>query len=294
MEILFRHQKKSNIVVQFAGYQSFLPVLFGRIFPYKTFIILGGTDCASFPSISYGSFNNKILKHFVAFSLKHASHLLPVSDSLVHYEYTYQNADFPAQGYLAFLPNVTTLKTTIYNGYESNSWYVGKKQKKSFVTIGANLGTTYAKKLKGIDLILETASYFPHCVFNIVGGKSIRTNVPRNVILLDLMDSNELADFISTQEFYLQLSMSEGFPNALCEAMMSGCIPIVSNVGAMPLIVGDLGYVLMKKDSLKLIEIIQLAVSTNQENNYYKSRQRIEENFPLSLRAERLKAILMQ
>ena len=42
--------------------------------------------------------------------------------------------------------------------------------------------------------------------------------------------------------------MSEGFPNALCEAMLSGCIPIVSNVGAMPKIVKETGYLLLKKD----------------------------------------------
>ncbi len=292
IELLFRHPKKANVIVQFAGYQSFLPTLFGKIFPFKTFIVLGGSDCASFPSINYGSFNNKILKHFVAFSIKHASHLLPVADSLVHYRYTYQPADFDYQGYLAFLPTVQTPFTTIYNGYDSSKWSPKEKIKRTFVTIGANLGNTYAKKLKGIDLILEIAPHFPHFTFNIIGGKSLNSTVPENVCLLPTMSPEEVADYISTQEFYLQLSLSEGFPNALCEAMLSGCVPIVSNVGAMPFIVGNIGYVLTEKDNQQLIEIITKAIDENQVTNAQFARERIIKLFPLSLRTEKLIAIL--
>lgn len=59
---------------------------------------------------------------------------------------------------------------------------------------------------------------------------------------------------------YLQLSLTEGFPNALIEAMACGCIPIVSSVGAMPEIVGQTGRVLKKKNIADLNEIIRSLV----------------------------------
>jgi glycosyltransferase involved in cell wall biosynthesis len=67
------------------------------------------------------------------------------------------------------------------------------------------------------------------------------------------MKPTELLDLYNSHQFYLQLSTSEGFPNALGEAMTCGCIPIGSAVGAIPEIIGDSGIVLAKKE-LNLLE----------------------------------------
>jgi glycosyltransferase involved in cell wall biosynthesis len=102
------------------------------------------------------------------------------------------------------------------------------------------------------------------------------------------MAHQELPSFIANKRFYLQLSMSEGFPNALCEAMLSGCIPIVSNVGAMPFIVGETGYVLNKKDPDLLVQHINHALESNLPELSLKARNRISDAFPLRNRADQL------
>ncbi len=159
----------------------------------------------------------------------------------------------------------------------------------TFVTVGANLGSRFGFELKGIDLIFEVAPLLPECKFYIVGGSSINHKVvPRNIILLDPIPNTELADFISSKQFYLQLSMSEGFPNALCEAMLCECIPIVSSVGAMPFIVGDNGYILNKKSTRELISIIEEALNPTKEINTKMIRYRIEQKFNLELRRNTL------
>ena len=54
-------------------------------------------------------------------------------------------------------------------------------------------------------------------------------------------------------------SLTEGLPNTLCEAMLCGCIPIVSNVGVMPDLVNGFGYVLKTKNVQTLTHIISQA-----------------------------------
>ena len=56
----------------------------------------------------------------------------------------------------------------------------------------------------------------------------------------------ELKILYNESKFYFQLSNTEGFGVALCEAMLCGCVPIVSDVNFLPSIVGNSGFVLKK------------------------------------------------
>ena len=70
------------------------------------------------------------------------------------------------------------------------------------------------------------------------------------MILIPKITQRELINYFSMSRFYLQLSFSEGFGNALCEAMLCECVPIGSNVGAIPFIINDTGFILKKKDKI--------------------------------------------
>ena len=52
-ELIFltKNLRSKLCVVQFAGYHSFLPIIFKFLFRKKCIIVLGGSDCVSFPSI---------------------------------------------------------------------------------------------------------------------------------------------------------------------------------------------------------------------------------------------------
>jgi len=287
---LLRYLNVTKSVIQFAGYHSFIPVIFKKMAKKKVLIILGGTDCVNFPSIKYGSFYKNPLRFFTSFSLHNASFLAPVDQSLVKYEYIYQNADFNGQGFLYHYPKIKTDYKIIYNGYHSYKWKMKEKNKNTFVTIGANLNSRFAFKLKGIDLFIELAKNIPNGQFYIVGGKNLKQSIPSNIILLDNIPNHQLPDFLSDKQFYLQLSMSEGFPNALCEAMLSGCIPIVSSVGGMTMIVKDCGIILEKKSILDLTKSVKKLMKDDQEIDILskESRKRIAENFTIEQREDKL------
>jgi glycosyltransferase involved in cell wall biosynthesis len=106
---------------------------------------------------------------------------------------------------------------------------------------------------------------------------------------------DQLRTILRGATFYAQLSLSEGMPNALCEAMLCGCIPLVSNVASMPSIIADHGRVLRKRDaelgSLACRELLSLS-SADRALRSSGSRERILTGFPMDRRANALFAVL--
>jgi glycosyltransferase involved in cell wall biosynthesis len=276
-------------VTQFAGLHSLLPVLFTRLFGKKSVIVAGGTDCVAFPSINYGNFSAEPLARITRFSFRNASLILPVHESLVLYDYSYQKNDHPRQGIKYFIPDLKTRIITIYNGYDSHYWRntAVQKEPRSFITILAYVNSRFTLTLKGIDLFIALSRQFPDASFSIVGGEELRQmDLPPNLKLLPNIWGEKLVGVLSEKQFYVQLSMSEGFPNALSEAMLCECVPIVSKVGGMPDIVSDCGYILEEKDTERLNQLVSEALSNpNSRELGLRARNRIRNTYTFEKRA---------
>ena len=279
------------MIVMFGGHHSLLPALFGKLFGKPCLIICGGTDCVSFPSIGYGNFRGGWLSVVTRWSYKLAMHLAPVHKSLTGYEYTYDDSDFKKQGIISFMPDLKTPMTVINYGFDPDKWMESKvKISNSFITVAAGLDKPYRSKLKGIDLILQTAAHFPDAVFTIIGCPD-NYKLPvmsSNIKTYSFVSNAELKDIYNKHEFYLQVSMSEGFPNAICEAMTCGCIPIGSNVGGIPDIIGDAGFILMKRDASQFRNLLAEAIRCDKKSFSAKARSRIMEKYPKDLRRGQL------
>lgn len=294
---LLRYGRKASLAVcQFAGYHSFLPVLWGKIMNRPTLIISGGTDCHSFPNIGYGNFNKKILRLFTSWSFQLASHISPKHQSLQLCEYRYDAQSPSKQGIKAFLPELKTPMTVIPNGYDAGYWTPMERTERepnSFITVTGGMQFPFQSSLKGIDLILSIAPLFPSCTFTLVGvpASRIPNDLPAHVTLLPPCSTDELRMLFSRHAFYLQLSMAEGFPNALCEAMLCGCVPIGSAVFSIPEIIGGNGFILSMRDAHDLSSLMQQAVSEYDAAMGIKARQSIMDRFPSSRRQESLSVL---
>jgi len=298
--VLIRHMFKSNIYVcQFASYHSFLPALFARLTGKKCYIIIGGMDAVSFPSFSYGNYSKFLLGTFTRWSIKLCQHLLPKHASLMHTKYEYERSDYSFQGVKQFNAKLNTPYTIIFNGYNSEKWKRNAAEKKPnlYITVTSGLNYPFQQKLKGIDLILEIAPLHPECMFWIIGVSNTTGLPPEqpNVKYIPPVKNEELVDYYSKATYYMQLSMAEGFPNALCEAMLCECVPIVSGVFSMPDIIGDSGYVLADRNTGALATLIAqtqinpLEMVIQQGKN---ARKRIAENYTEQRRKEELMAII--
>lgn len=283
------------IVCEFADYHTLLPTLYGKLFNKPCYLILCGTECYSFPSINYGNHNKKLMSAATCFSIKNATHVMPVHKSMVLSNYTYSDSDYLQQGYKAFCKNVETPFTEINYGYDSKAFFFNQetKIKNSFLTVAVNAkGSTFYRK--GIDLIIELAKRCPDYTFTLLGVKDEldHLQLTKNITLLPPVAHSELINYYSQHEFYLQLSIAEGFPNALCEAMLCECIPIGSDVFGIPDIIGDTGFILKKKDVALLRNVVAEAVKSDKVTLAKKARQQIMENFPEEKREEKLVAII--
>ena len=289
--ILFHIGRSKVIICKFASYHSLFPGLFAKAFKRPFILINGGTDCVSFPSINYGNFNKKMQSIFTKWTYKLTSHIVTLHNSLVEYRYQYQDNDYPKQGFAYHIKNLKKPITEIYNGYDSKKWFKSKEKiHNSFITVAYGIGEKKINYLKGIDLIIDLAKRFPDCRFYVIGANRnfIEKYSKDNIVVLPPLQSSELIDYYSKSEFYLQLSISEGFPNSMCEAMLCECIPIGSDVGAISFIINKTGFILKRKNLNLLFQLVDRALNSDREKLQVKARERIMEIFNEEKREKRL------
>lgn len=285
---LLKNYKATSYVSQFAGYHALLPGFFSKIPGKKSFIVTGGTDCVSFPQMGYGNFSKKLLGLMTCLSFRLADKILPVHASLVESVNNFDPDQSGPQGMLAFCSKLKTPWKVVFNGYDASAWQrTSAKEPGTFITVAAGVADLTRFRLKGLDLIFEAAKLYPQCTFTIVGCThfNFKIELPANVKLIAFAEKEQLIELFSRHMYYLQLSISEGFPNAICEAMLCECIPIGSSVGALSDIIGNTGYVLTGKDILQLRSLMDDCLTLNTDHGKH-ARERIATLFSIAQRKE--------
>lgn len=292
----FNLKRTKGVIIMFAGFWSIIPVFLAKLYSKPSFIILGGTDCVSYPELNYGSLRKKGLKLAISYSVKNCTRLIPVAKELIQHENLYYDKGFKNQGLKSFVKELNTPFQEIANGYslELKETRTKERVENSFISVAlVNDETRYV--LKGFDKIREIAIAFPNFHFTLVGvGDQILNKYFTkivNVTCYGKLSTKEIDTLLNRSEFYLQLSISEGHPNALCEGMINGCIPIGSNVTSIPRIIGDSGFIINRRSSPELKELI-LSLSflskKSKLNLSDKARDRIYQNFSIDKREKSL------
>ena len=293
--IILKSPKKRIIFVsEFASYHSWLPSVLGRLFSIPHVIFLHGADVNVISSINYGHNQKWPLKWFNINSLRLASHLVPVSSHLIESRYSYIPNESITQGLVPLLGDQNLNITVIPNGISTDIFENQnlKRIHNSFLVVCSGAENHRRAILKGLDLVFTLATQMKSCSFSIVGFNSNSENnqFPPNVTLLPLLSSEKLVEQYNRHQFFLQLSLIESFGLALCEAMLCGCVPIISDIPALVEVVDNQGYVLKRKDPELLYNLIIRAVEEYEQKPPLRLNH-INKNYSISQRRTKIKAL---
>jgi glycosyltransferase involved in cell wall biosynthesis len=265
-----------KVFVWFADYHSLLPVLFARVARKPVYVVIGGYDICRDRSLRYGAFYSAFRGFFTATSIKQCTLNLTVS----HY----------VDRKVAFVfPNVR--RRMIHNCIHiASDGIIPEKEKMVLCVALIDSQRTYT--LKGLDTFFEIAALMPGFEFVMVGIHDealslFPANLPANVSLRPKVPHHELATYYQRAGFYCQLSRSEIFGVSIGEAMLYGCIPLVTNVGGMPEVVGEEGVV-VRRDAVEIASQIRRLSEQDTSLLRVACRQRIEKYFSYKRRSELL------
>ncbi len=299
---LKREVRNADIVFGwFADFHMVAPVRIGKKFGVPVVVALGGYDAVHLPRLNYGVFGSVWRAPLSRYVLKEASLLLPVAAALINSENDFEpGPEGSAQGVASHVPGLATPFYVIPTGYDQNAWPLGPQERNDSVCSVAIINDQRTFELKGIDLLFRAAERMPTVHFKIVGVNvdllpwiQASHSPPPNVEIEPPRPRLELSDVYQSASVYAQISRSEGLPNALCEAMLSGCIPVVSRVGGMPHVVGDVGEVVDQPNIDRVVEALGNALKRTSVDRQA-ARSKIASSYSSEKRAERLRIAFNQ
>jgi glycosyltransferase involved in cell wall biosynthesis len=261
----------------FAGEHAFLAVLLSRAFGKKSIVIAGGYDVACDWENNYGQFTLSLHKReMTRFALNFCDMVLPVSK-------------FTCSEVLRWSrPKKMKL---VYNGVKVD-WLKEKNTPKEddlVLTVGGISWITI--KRKGIETFVRSAEFVPDARFAVIGKAMdgsidyLRSIAPRNVQFIGWVSDEELANWYWRAKVYVQVSAYESFGLSVAEAMACECVPVVTDRGALPEVVGDTGYFAHYGDAREIAEKVKEALMSERGP---RARKRVERKFPMEQREKQL------
>jgi glycosyltransferase involved in cell wall biosynthesis len=298
--LLFKGWKYDVFFIWFSDYHAFLPALFAKVFSKKSVIVVGGYDAASFPTLDYGVFLKKGFRSYCAGkSYLLAFKIIPVSACLVKSTNTFVDPPHRIDlGILHFVEGIENKTEVVHTGYDASKWKPREEEIKSdlVVTVCA-VEDERTFLVKGLDLFLETARLLTQYDFEIVGLKGemfnkVQSVAPPNLKCTGFLQGEALIHKFRQAKVYAQFSLTEGLPNAMCEAMLAECVPVGTRVGGIPELVEGVGILIDKKEPELAVKAIKLAFNLASEGDGKKARKKVETFFTTNCRKEKLYRII--
>ncbi len=271
---------RSDVVVAWwASWHSFWPVTLGWLLRKPSLLIVGGYDTANMPEIGYGFQQGGARRWLSRWVMRRATRL--ITNSRYSQEEIERNIGFPPS-------RVGVIHHGVPDPYGE---LPGGEREPLALSVG--YVTHDNLEIKGQRAFVEAAEHAPEVVFVLAGPwkdnaiEGLRRRAARNVRFTGWLEREDLDALFRRAAVYVQPSHHEGFGVAVAEAMLAGCVPVVTAAGALPEVVGDAGIHVSSDDPLEVAKAVRQALSLGPAARAH-ARDRVLTEFPVDARRRRL------
>jgi glycosyltransferase involved in cell wall biosynthesis len=247
-------------------------------------VIAGGSDVVYVPEIGYGLDPQRKLRRRLVLLGYRLAHRILLSSRASH------------RDFLKLQPSSAGKAQALYLGVDSEAFKPAGV--KGAHVLSVSYITPMSIKRKGILTLLEAARRTPDIPYRIAGMvasqaavQQILDGAPPNVAFLGYLDDQQLLREMQAARVYAQLSYHEGFGMAVAEAMACECVPVVTDSGSLPEVVGDAGLFVPVEDPDAAARAFRSAMAAGEERGK-RARARVIELFRPATREHALRAIL--
>lgn len=260
------------VVCWFASWHAPAPLLAARLLRRPSLLIVGGFDTANVPDIGYGYQQGGVRRLLARVSMRLATALL--TNSEYSREELRRNAGLHAE--------------VVHHGVPDPFGRLpGGPREPLALTVG-NVARLSLER-KGLRPFVEAAALVPDVEFVVAGRwaddavDELRMLAGPNVRFTGELSDADLDALYRRASVYVQASRHEGFGMAVAEAMLAGCVPVVTDAGALPEVVGETGVVVPTASPSDVAEGVRRALALPDDARA-RARERVCERFPLEVR----------
>ena len=281
---LYRRVRECDLVFGwFASWHTLFPILFSRLLSKPSLLVIGGYDVAAMPEIGYGHQRGGPTKWLSRLVMRLATRLVTFS------RYAQKEAETNAG-----LPRERV--PVVYLGVRDELGCLPRAPRARMALTVGNVHRVNLRR-KGHEAFVRAAGLLPGTEFVLVGtwkGSAIEylqsISTP-NVTFTGWVDDTTLLDYYRRARTYVQVSSHEGFGMSLAEAMLAGCIPVVTRAGALPEVAGPCGIYVPTQEPALVAKAIQEASSLS-EGTRAGVRQRVLDSFSVKERQAGLQQLI--
>jgi glycosyltransferase involved in cell wall biosynthesis len=271
------------VIGWFASWHTFLPVVVADLLGKPSILIIGGYDIARLPEIGYGHQRGGLKAVISRLSMKLAPSLVT-------------NSHYSSREAVSHAGLGNRRINVIHHGLPDVPLDLQPDDRAKLVlTVGnVEMGNLHRK---GHEPFVRAAAKLPEIEFVVVGAWKdeavdyLRSIATPNVRFTGRVSDEELSAYYRRAAVYVQPSLHEGFGLSVAEAMLAGCIPVVTRFGALPEVVGDCGVYADSPSPSDVARAVEEAMSLPPSARE-DARQRILTEFPMDRRATAIYEII--
>ena len=280
LELIFDMLWSDLVFIWFADKHAYKTIRISELMRKKSIVVVGGYEVARVPELQYGLLLQENSSEMVQYILHHASKIVAVSQ--------FSREEIVIN---------SGLKNTIliYNGIDINEFKPAINREKENIVISiAFVHDIDRIKLKGLNTFVSAAKLLPEIKFIMIGMTGLAKEhlekiSPPNLELIEPVEKEKIIYHCQKAKVYCQLSFRESFGVALVEAMACECVPVVTDTGALPEIVGNTGFIVSYGDIENTARAIREAIVSDKGES---ARNRVLENFTLEKRERALVGLI--